>query len=122
VSRPEIHLRKNVKLRRRLLAGGASVHIDFHADRHFDDLGGFPGHFGSPCNRTNFALPNNLMSFEKFASEIFGGNPRPFYAAARNEFTVLCAPVSNQRRINRFRVAATTRMWTVARTNMGNSG
>jgi hypothetical protein len=61
-----------VKLRRRLLAGGASVHIDFHADRHFDDLGGFPGHFGSPCNRTNFVLRYNLVSFEKFASEIFG--------------------------------------------------
>jgi hypothetical protein len=72
VSRPEIHLRKNVKLRRRLLAGGASVHIDFHADRHFDNLGGLPGHFGSPCNRTNFVLLNNLVPFEKFASEIFG--------------------------------------------------
>jgi hypothetical protein len=25
-------------------------------------------------NRTNFVLPNNLVSFEKFASEIFGRN------------------------------------------------
>ncbi len=28
----------------RLLAGGARIHIDFHADRHFDDLRCFPGH------------------------------------------------------------------------------
>jgi hypothetical protein len=32
----------------RLLAGGAGIHVDFHADRHFDDLWCFPGHFGSP--------------------------------------------------------------------------
>ncbi|SHI02416.1 hypothetical protein SAMN05443248_7560 [Bradyrhizobium erythrophlei] len=27
-----------------LLARRAGVHIDFHADRHFNDLGRFPGH------------------------------------------------------------------------------
>jgi hypothetical protein len=32
----------------RLLAGSAGIHVDFHADRHFDDLRCFPGHFGSP--------------------------------------------------------------------------
>jgi len=32
----------------RLLAGSAGIHVDFHADRHFDNLGCFPGHFGSP--------------------------------------------------------------------------
>jgi hypothetical protein len=58
-----------VKLRRRLLAGGASVHIDFHADRHFDDLGGFPGHFGSPCKPDERARPaDKVVGIEKFAS------------------------------------------------------
>src|SRR5262249_39637689 len=31
-----------------LLAGRASVHVDFHADGHFDDLGLVPGHDASP--------------------------------------------------------------------------
>jgi hypothetical protein len=33
---------------RRLFAGRAHIHADFHSDRHFDDFRGFPGHFGSP--------------------------------------------------------------------------
>jgi hypothetical protein len=41
----------------RLLAGGASIHIDFHADRHFDDLRCFPGHFGSPSGETGRTPP-----------------------------------------------------------------
>jgi hypothetical protein len=41
---------------RRLFAGGAGVHVDFHADRYFDDHGGLPGHFGALLvkNLTNF--------------------------------------------------------------------
>src|SRR5437016_10884020 len=39
---------------RRLLAGGAHIHVDFHAARHFDDLRCFPGHFGSPCKQDEF--------------------------------------------------------------------
>src|SRR4051812_13845284 len=31
-----------------LLACRAGVHVDFHADRHFDDLRSFPGHSGLP--------------------------------------------------------------------------
>jgi len=37
--------RQELSYRRRLFAGGAGVHVDFHADRYFDDLGGLPGHF-----------------------------------------------------------------------------
>jgi hypothetical protein len=32
----------------RLFASRAGVHVDFHADRHFDDFWSLPGHFGSP--------------------------------------------------------------------------
>jgi hypothetical protein len=28
----------------RLLAGGAHIHVDFHANRHFNDLWCFPSH------------------------------------------------------------------------------
>jgi hypothetical protein len=28
----------------RLLARGAGIHVDFHADGDFDDFWGFPGH------------------------------------------------------------------------------
>ena len=28
----------------RLFAGGAGVHVDFHADRHFNDFWSLPGH------------------------------------------------------------------------------
>jgi hypothetical protein len=60
-SRPEVHL-QNVKQSDRLLAGGARIHVDFHADRHFDDLWGLPGHFGSPSqNRTTSVLVDKLL-------------------------------------------------------------
>ena len=39
-------LGQNVKQSGRLLAGGTRIHVDFHADRHFDDFWCFPGHFG----------------------------------------------------------------------------
>jgi len=67
-------------------------------------LGVFQAILALLVNRTNFVLPNDVVLFEKFASEIFGGKPLSCYAAARKEFTVLCAPLSNQRQINRFRV------------------
>jgi hypothetical protein len=41
---PAVHLRDEVKSRCRLLAGGAHIHVDFHAHRHFDDLRCFPSH------------------------------------------------------------------------------
>ena len=56
----------------RLLAGGARIHIDFHAARHFDDLRCFPGHFGSPCKRDDLTPSAIKLSCdEKFASEFF---------------------------------------------------
>jgi hypothetical protein len=74
VSRLEVHLKSNVMLPR-LLAGGARIHVDFHADRHFYDFWGFPSHFGSLLfqlfNRTVSALADKLVRNEKFASEIF---------------------------------------------------
>ena len=47
----------DVKCRYRLLAGGARIHVDFHADRHFDDLRGFPGHLALLFERTTAVLP-----------------------------------------------------------------
>jgi hypothetical protein len=56
----------------RLLAGGAHIHVDFHATGHFDDLRGFPGHFGSPFSRFRTYPPGaKLLRAQKFASEIF---------------------------------------------------
>jgi hypothetical protein len=60
----------------RLLAGGAGIHVDFHAHRHFDDLWCFPGHFGSPLlvNRLaaqGLAVFLKVARGENFASEIF---------------------------------------------------
>src|SRR5437899_4171705 len=46
------------KLTNRLLAGSAHIHVDFHATGHFDDLGGFPGHFGSPFRETRTYPPS----------------------------------------------------------------
>jgi hypothetical protein len=84
---------KTSNYRSRLLAGRARIHIDFHADRHFDDLWGLPGHLALLVNRTNSALLDKLLRNENFASEIFCHQPRKprcFYAAVQNEFTDLC--------------------------------
>jgi len=42
--------RQELSYRRRLFAGGAGVHVDFHADRYFDDLGVLPAqlHLADP--------------------------------------------------------------------------
>jgi hypothetical protein len=59
-------------LTNRLFAGGAHIHVDFHAARHFDDLRGFPGHFGSPFREFGRVRPlAKLLRAQKFASEIF---------------------------------------------------
>jgi hypothetical protein len=59
-------------LTNRLFAGGAHIHVDFHAAGHFDDLGGFPGHFGSPFSDFGRLRPGaKLLRAQKFASEIF---------------------------------------------------
>jgi hypothetical protein len=56
----------------RLLAGSAGIHVDFHADRHFDDLWCFPGHFGSPWVIPDELRPaDKVIRNEKFASGIF---------------------------------------------------
>jgi hypothetical protein len=53
------------RVARRLLAGRAHIHVDFHSDRHFDDFRCFPGHFGSPLMPDELTLaikggPNRL--------------------------------------------------------------
>jgi hypothetical protein len=55
-SRPKSTHVKRKATRYRLLAGGARIHVDFHANRHFDDLRGFPGHLALLVNGTNSAL------------------------------------------------------------------
>ncbi|MFK4509798.1 hypothetical protein ABIF81_004976 [Bradyrhizobium daqingense] len=58
--------------RRRLLAGGAYIHVDFHAAGHFDDLRGFPGHLALHFREFGRIRPwVKLMRAQKFASEIF---------------------------------------------------
>jgi len=58
--------------RSRLFAGRAGIHVDFHANRHFDDLWCFPGHSKSPSRAGRFSPSSGkLLRFEKFASEIF---------------------------------------------------
>ena len=37
--------------RKRLFARRTRVHVDFHANRHFDDFRSLPGHFVSPIER-----------------------------------------------------------------------
>ncbi|MBB4371260.1 hypothetical protein GGD63_004058 [Bradyrhizobium sp. cir1] len=60
------------KLASRSLAGGAHIHVDFHATGHFDDLRGFPGHLALHFREFGTYPPaDKLMRAEKFASEIF---------------------------------------------------
>jgi hypothetical protein len=46
-----------------LLARCAGVHVDFHADRHFDDLRSFPGHSFLPVS-SNQALSRPELNLE----------------------------------------------------------
>jgi hypothetical protein len=62
-------------LRYRLLAGGAGIHVDFHADGNFDDLRGLPSHCRSPCKWDEIRPIPNLATNESFASEMFAGKP-----------------------------------------------
>jgi hypothetical protein len=71
VPRPEIHLRQTWKKRFRLFAGGARIHVDFHADRHFDDLGCFPGHLALLFEPDDLRPDYKVSRIEKFASGIF---------------------------------------------------
>lgn len=41
----------------RLFAGRTGVHVDFHANRHFNDFWSLPSHFRSPLERHG-DLPN----------------------------------------------------------------
>jgi hypothetical protein len=45
------HLRRNAELSQRLFARRASVHVDLHANRHFDYFWSLPGHLRSPLGR-----------------------------------------------------------------------
>src|SRR5262249_12284298 len=61
-SRPESPPSLNVStFAFRLLAGGAHIHVDFHAAGHFNDLRCFPGHFGSPLQRGR--LPPSPLNY-----------------------------------------------------------
>jgi hypothetical protein len=44
----------------RLFAGRTGVHVDFHANRHFNDFWSLPSHFRSPLER-----PGDLPNREK---------------------------------------------------------
>jgi hypothetical protein len=61
----------------RLLPRRASVHVDFHADRHFDDLWSLPSHFGLPVAGRDFASSSTAKltwSFRTVPSNFeFGG-------------------------------------------------
>jgi hypothetical protein len=77
---------KCLSCRKRLFAGRAGVHVDFHADRHFDDFRGLPGHFRSPSQvGTTFAPTPNLMQFKKFASAYFALKNNLFCVALQNK-------------------------------------
>ena len=41
-----------------LFACGTGVHVDFHANRHFDNLRSFPNHFRPPIRRVLRAVGN----------------------------------------------------------------
>ena len=46
----------------RLFAGRTGVHVDFHADRHFDDFWSLPSHFRSPLEpHGRFAVPRQTI-------------------------------------------------------------
>jgi hypothetical protein len=44
----------------RLLARRAGIHVDFHADRHFNDLRSFPSHSGLPRDGAEFCTDTNV--------------------------------------------------------------
>lgn len=51
-----------------LLTGRAGIHVDFHADRDFDDFGCFPGHLAlhdlaaGCCYRCSLVLDHNFAN------------------------------------------------------------
>jgi hypothetical protein len=55
-SQPAVHLRGIRSCRFRLFASRTGVHVDFHANRHFNDFWSPPGHLRSPLER-NGRLP-----------------------------------------------------------------
>jgi hypothetical protein len=52
----------NAESWKRLLAGRAGVHVDFHANRHFDNFWSLPSHFNSPsrAGRWNFRTETRI--------------------------------------------------------------
>ena len=45
--------------RSRLFASRAGVHVNFHANRHFNDSWSLPSHPRSPCQRATLCRPRN---------------------------------------------------------------
>jgi hypothetical protein len=79
----------------RLLAGRAGIHVDFHADRHFDDLRRFPGHFGLSflgSNRGELRPANKVIRIKNFApaKSYLPTGEEVFFIAVHNLPATLC--------------------------------
>ena len=70
------------EMRYRLLAGGAHIHVDFHADRNFDDFWCFPGHSDLPL------IPGELRPCR---SRYCGSKSSPVKSFAWNSICLCCA-------------------------------
>jgi hypothetical protein len=93
----------------RLFAGGAHIHVDFHADRHFGDFRCFPGHLVLLLLPDDFR-PHLLKYCGSKSSPVksFAWNLYLFMLRREEEFTELCEePWSKRRGIKRFAVVRT---------------
>ena len=70
------------EMRYRLLAGGAHIHVDFHANRHFDDFWCFPGHSALPL------VPDELRPCRL---RYCGSKSSPVKSFAWNSICLCCA-------------------------------
>ncbi|CCD88899.1 protein of unknown function [Bradyrhizobium sp. ORS 285] len=88
---------------RQLFAGGAGIHVDFHADRHFNNLRCFPGHCPLLQDGTVIVLSIKLPCYEKFASGIFlFERLRPAYCSAKSQTRIAMVFVGLSRENNEF--------------------
>jgi hypothetical protein len=78
------------EMRYRLLAGGTHIHVDFHADRYFDDFRRLPSHLALPLIPDEFR-PCRLRYCGSKSSPVksFAWNHLCLCCAAR-DFTELC--------------------------------
>jgi hypothetical protein len=105
VPRLEVHLRQNVKANASAYLRAAQAYMLISMPTGTSTIFGvFQAILALLARPGECRPPYKLLRKEKFASEIFGRKPVSFYAAMQQEFTYLCDPMSNQRRINRFRI------------------